>query len=145
MKGPGHWVLWIDGGARGNPGPAGAGAALYDPSGRRVAARGWPLGRTTNNAAEYEGLVRGLELARDAGADRIEVRSDSELLVRQMTGEYRIRAVHLQDAAARARAVAESFAEARFTAVPREANREADRLANRAMDEAEQAPGMLRS
>jgi len=147
----GVWVLWIDGGARGNPGPAGAGAALYNPAGKRVAAKAFPFGVATNNAAEYEALIRGLELARAAGARRIEVRSDSELLVRQMTGEYRVRAHHLQDAAERAHGLLGAFAEARFTAIRREANREADRLANRAMDEVERSRdsrpggGMVRS
>ena len=131
----GWWILWIDGGARGNPGPAGAGAVLHDPAGRRAAAKSFPLGRTTNNDAEYAGLIHGLGMARDAGARRVEVRSDSELLVRQMTGEYRIRAAHLMEAAARARELAEGFAEVRFTSIPRAANGEADRLANRAMDE----------
>ena len=147
----GWWVLWIDGGARGNPGPAGAGAVLHDPSGRRAAAQAFPLGRTTNNDAEYAGLIHGLGMAREAGARRVEVRSDSELLVRQMTGEYRIRAPHLQEAAARARELVQGFADIRFTAIPRTANREADRLANRAMDDVKgvrPAPGpggMVRS
>jgi len=141
----GVWVLWIDGGARGNPGPAGAGAALYNPAGKRVAAKSFPFGVATNNAAEYEGLIRGLEMARVAGARRIEVRSDSELLVRQMTGEYRVRAHHLREAAERARILLGAFSEARFTAIRREANREADRLANRAMDEVERDRGMVRS
>ncbi|MEK7476972.1 MAG: ribonuclease HI family protein [Candidatus Coatesbacteria bacterium] len=147
----GWWVLWIDGGARGNPGPAGAGAVLHDPAGRRIAAQSFPLGRTTNNDAEYAGLIHGLGMARNAGARRLEIRSDSELLVRQMTGEYRIRAPHLQEAAARAREAAQAFTEVLFTAIPREANREADRLANRAMDEggggrrAGNPDGMVRS
>jgi probable phosphoglycerate mutase len=106
-----------------------------------VATGSFPLGRTTNNAAEYEGLIRGLEMARAAGALRIEVRSDSELLVRQMTGEYRIRAEHLREAAARAQVLADGFAGIRFTSVPREANREADRLANLAMDKVESSRG----
>lgn len=141
----GVWVLWIDGGARGNPGPAGAGAALYNPAGRRVAAKSFPLGVATNNAAEYEGLIRGLTMARAAGARRIEIRSDSELLVRQMTGLYRVRAHHLRDAAERAHDLLGAFAEARFTAIRREANREADRLANRAMDAVQRGGGMVRS
>jgi len=147
----GWWTLWIDGGARGNPGPAGAGAVLRDPAGRPVAARAFPLGRTTNNDAEYAGLIHGLGLAREAGARRVEVRSDSELLVRQMTGEYRIRAIHLKEAAAQARRLAQAFADTRFISIPRAANREADRLANRAMDQVERGRqvrrpgGMVRS
>lgn len=135
----GFWILWIDGGARGNPGPAGAGAILRDPSGRVVSSRAIPLGRTTNNDAEYAGLIHGLEMAKEAGVRRLEVRSDSELLVRQMTGVYRIRAHHLLEAAARARELLAGFEEVGFAAIPREDNREADRLANRAMDEAGRA------
>ncbi len=135
--GTGLWVLWVDGGARGNPGPAGAGSVLHDGGGRRVAARCWPLGRSTNNSAEYEGLVRGLEMAAAAGARRLEVRSDSELIVKQMRGEYRTRAPHLKEALARAKRAAAVFEEVRFTAVPRERNRESDRLANLAMDKSE--------
>lgn len=131
------WILYIDGGARGNPGPAGAGAALYDGKGLKVAEMRWPLGRTTNNTAEYEGLIRGLEMAKTAGARRLEVRSDSELIVRQMRGEYRVKAPHLKKAAQRAVGAVARLAEVVFTAIPREENREADRLANLAMDEVE--------
>jgi ribonuclease HI len=112
---------------------------LYE-RGARIAARAYPLGILTNNAAEYAGLIRGLELARQSGARRLEVRSDSELMVRQMQGAYRTRARHLKDAALRARELMKSFAEVRFTPIPREENREADRLANQAMDEAEAVP-----
>ena len=134
-------MLEIDGGARGNPGPAGAGAVLTDPAGTRVAAEAWPLGRSTNNAAEYEGLVRGLELARARGARRLLVRSDSELLVNQMTGAYRVRATHLAALAARAHAAAAAFDAVTYAAVPRARNAEADRLANVAMDRVERGEG----
>jgi len=137
----GFWVLYIDGGSRGNPGPAGAGAVLYDSDGRKAAEECFPLGRQTNNTAEYEGLVRGLEMARKAGACRLEIRSDSELLVRQMNGEYRTRAKHLREAAEKARGWLDEFSETRFTAIPRERNIEADRLANRAMDSIERNAG----
>ena len=132
---PDEWLLAIDGGARGNPGPAGAGMVLDGPGGRRAAAHAVPLGRRTNNEAEYEALLHGLDLARRHGADRLVVRSDSELLVRQMTGEYRVKAVHLKPLVERARALASAFASVRFEAVPRARNAEADRLANRAMDQ----------
>ena len=135
------WVLFVDGGARGNPGPAGAGAVVYDERGAKVAERAVPLGRLTNNAAEYEGLLHGLEMAREAGARYLEVRSDSELLVRQMQGEYRTRARHLKLAAERARILASGFAGVTFVAIPRELNLEADILANKAMDETERGPG----
>ncbi len=127
----------MDGGARGNPGPAGAGAVVYDPAGTKRATRAFPLGVLTNNAAEYEGLLRGLALAREAGARRLEVHSDSELVVRQLEGAYKIRAPHLRALAERARTALAGFEEARLVAIPREKNREADRLANEAMDEVE--------
>jgi len=97
----------------------------------------WGLGRTTNNTAEYEGLIRGLEMAVTAGARRLEVRSDSELLVRQMKGEYRVRAPHLRKAVLRAQGALSRISEVIFAAIPREENREADQLANQAMDEVE--------
>ena len=130
-------MLWVDGGARGNPGPGGAGAVLRDGSGKKVAAMGWALGRRTNNDAEYEGLIRGLAMAASAGARRLEVRSDSELMVKQMNGEYRTKASHLREAAGRARAALAPFEAVNFTAIPRGQNGEADRLANIAMDEEE--------
>ena len=131
------WVLTIDGGARGNPGPAGAGIVLDDARHRRIAAEARPLGRATNNVAEYEGLLRGLELAQEHGARRLTVRSDSELLVRQMTGEYKVKAEHLKPLADRARTLVAQFDLVQFEAIPREQNREADRLANEAMDAVE--------
>ena len=134
------WTLFIDGGARGNPGPAGAGAIIYDESGVKVAEQFFPLGHLTNNAAEYEGLLHGLCMARAAGARRIEVRSDSELLVRQMQGSYRTRAKHLKQAAEKARSLLADFTDVRFVAIPRELNIEADLLANKAMDETERNP-----
>ena len=131
---PNEWVLAVDGGARGNPGPAGAGLLLTAPDGRQAAAEAVPLGRRTNNEAEYEALLHGLALARDRGAARLVVRSDSELLVRQMTGEYRVKAEHLKPLAERARTLAAGFTSIRYVAVPREDNAAADRLANEAMD-----------
>lgn len=133
------WILYIDGGARGNPGPAGAGAVVYDERGTKLVERRYPLGQLTNNAAEYEGLLRGLELARTAGARQLEIRSDSELLVRQMQGEYKTKARHLKEAVARARALLNGFTSVTFVTIPREENLEADLLANKAMDEIERA------
>ena len=133
------WILYIDGGARGNPGPAGAAAVVYDERGTKLVERLYPLGHLTNNAAEYEGLLRGLELARSAGARQLEVRSDSELLVRQMQGEYKTKASHLKEAVARAHALLSGFTRVTFVTIPREENLEADLLANKAMDETERA------
>lgn len=133
-------VLYIDGGARGNPGPAGAGALIYDERGNQIAAEAFPLGILTNNAAEYAALIKGLEMARDAGVRRLEVRTDSQLLVRQIQGIYRTRAVHLREAALTAHKLIKAFSEVRFISIPREQNREADRLANRAMDSLQAGP-----
>jgi len=91
----------------------------------------------TNNAAEYQGLIRGLAMAREHGATRLDVRSDSELLVFQLNGIYKIKAPHLADLAAQARTLASEFASVRYIPIPREQNTEADRLANRAMDDVE--------
>jgi ribonuclease HI len=107
---------------------------VYDSEGRLVAGRGKPLGRATNNEAEYGGLLLGLELARELGARDLEIRADSELLVRQVRGEYRVRAVNLRGLVERARDLLEGFPGAELVAVPRKDNSRADRLANRAMD-----------
>lgn len=132
----GWWILSVDGGARGNPGPAGAGAVLTDPAGRVRAELAIPLGRTTNNVAEYEGLLAGLAKAAEFKAQYVDVRSDSELLIRQMTGQYKVRADHLKLLHEKAALAAAGFSGVNFTHIPREQNAAADALANRAMDEA---------
>lgn len=134
---PGWWILSVDGGARGNPGPAGAGAVLADPTGRVTAELAIPLGRTTNNVAEYEGLLAGLAKAAASGAQYVEVRSDSELLIRQMTGRYQVRADHLKPLHEKAALAVAGFAGVNFTHIPRAQNAAADALANRAMDQAQ--------
>ena len=127
------YVLQADGAARGNPGPAGAGAVLYAPDGSVVAELRKPLGTATNNRAEYEALVIGLEEARRRDIEDLVIRLDSELLVKQMRGEYRIRSEALRPLAQRAaRLIAELGA--RIEHVPRERNAHADRLANEAID-----------
>lgn len=127
------YVLQADGAARGNPGPAGAGAVLFAPDGSVVAELRKPLGTATNNRAEYEALVIGLEEARRRGIDDLVIKLDSELLVKQMRGEYRIRNEALRPLAQRAiRLIAELGA--RIEHVPRERNAHADRLANEAID-----------
>jgi ribonuclease HI len=135
----GEWTLAVDGGARGNPGPAGAGAVLTAPDGRVAATCSRPLGRLTNNAAEYEALLLGLALASEHGARRLIVRSDSELLVRQLEGAYRVRAPGLKALHERAVAALAAFERVTLDAVPREQNAAADRLANEAMDRAARA------
>ena len=126
-------MLQADGAARGNPGPAGAGAVLFDPDGHVVAELRKALGVATNNRAEYEALVIGLEEARRRGVADLVIRLDSELLVKQMRGQYRIKHEALRPLAQRA---AQLIAElgARIEHVPRERNAHADRLANEAID-----------
>ncbi len=128
------WTAYIDGGSRGNPGTAGAGVYLVDEQNRAVLAVGFYLGRMTNNEAEYQGLLNSLRLLEAAGASQVRIFSDSELLVRQIQGEYRVKAPGLKPLFAQAHAGLERFAEWRIGHVYREQNTMADALANRAMD-----------
>jgi probable phosphoglycerate mutase len=128
-------IVEADGGSRGNPGPAGYGAVVRDANtGEVLAERKAGLGFTTNNVAEYSGLLAGLEAARDLGAATVAVRMDSKLVVEQMSGRWRIRHAPLQTLAARARELVAGFDTVTFDWVPRESNKHADRLANEAMD-----------
>jgi ribonuclease HI len=129
-----HLIVWCDGAARGNPGPAGAGAQLTTPDGSVVAEIAEGIGETTNNVAEYTAAIRGLERAAELGALEVTLRSDSQLLVNQLTGRYRVRTAHLVPLYERARALARRFRRIRFEHVPRERNSEADRLANEGVD-----------
>lgn len=127
-------VIHIDGGARGNPGPAGAGVSICDEDGTALFEGGFFLGRATNNIAEYTGLVKALDVAASIGGREVDIRSDSELLVRQINGEYRVRNETLKDYFDRAMKGLRAFAKWRVSHVRREANRRADELANLAMD-----------
>jgi ribonuclease HI len=127
--------LYSDGAARGNPGPAGAGAVLVKGDGAVVARLGKFLGEQTNNVAEYQGLILGLEAALKLGADEIEIRADSELMVRQILGTYRVKNPGLKPLYGRARELLRRFAKVDIAHVPREENREADEMSNRAIDE----------
>ena len=129
-----YLVAHIDGGARGNPGPAGYGAVITDQAGRRLAELSHYLGRRTNNHAEYAGLIAALEYARRQGAPALKVFSDSELLVRQMQGRYKVRSPELKPLHAEAQRLRRHFQWFQIEHVRREKNREADKLANRAMD-----------
>lgn len=129
-------VVYTDGGSRGNPGPAGYGVRVEDTSGDVLAEFHASIGTATNNVAEYQGLLAALRWARDHGHRRLKVRSDSELLVRQMRGEYRVKHPGLQPLFVQARLLLAEFAEVRFEHVRRSDNAHADRLANAAMDEA---------
>jgi ribonuclease HI len=129
--------VYIDGGSRGNPGPAAAGVVVRDAdNSRTLFEAGYILGRTTNNQAEYQGLIRALEDAARLGANELDIRSDSELLVRQLKGEYRVKSVDLKPLYERAVKLLDGFKAWRIKHVPREHNRRADELANRAMDAA---------
>ncbi|MFW6059268.1 MAG: ribonuclease HI family protein, partial [Phycisphaeraceae bacterium] len=130
-----HLILHIDGGARGNPGPAGVGVVLADADDSTpLHEAGYYIGRATNNVAEYRGLVRGLELAAAMHAQRITVRSDSELLVRQMSGEYRVKSAALKPLHQQAQTLLRRFEQPTVEHVRRELNARADELANLAMD-----------
>jgi ribonuclease HI len=128
---------YIDGGARGNPGPAGYGVRIEDANGTLIEELHGGLGIATNNVAEYNGLLAALKWAVHHGHRSVEIRADSELLVKQMRGEYRVKNPGLQPLAARARLLIGELADVTFRHVRRELNKEADRLSNRGMDEAE--------
>jgi ribonuclease HI len=126
--------LSTDGGARGNPGPAAFGYVLETEGGTILAAHGERIGVATNNVAEYSALVAGLERALELGVDELEVVSDSELLVKQMTGEYRVKNEALKELNERAARLARRLRRVDYTAVRREHNELADRLVNEALD-----------
>ena len=128
--------IFIDGAARGNPGPAACGVLVRDAAGATLLAEGRYLGHGTNNFAEYQGLLLALALARRLGGTELAIRSDSELLVRQMTGAYKVKAPQLRLLWRRAQAAAGRFALVTFAHVPREHNAEADALANEALRQA---------
>ena len=130
---------YIDGGARGNPGPAGYGVRLENENGELLQELYGGLGVSTNNVAEYNGLLAALKWAVDHGYEEVQIRADSELLVKQMRGEYRVKHPGLQPLAARARLLASQLRRVTFQHVRREQNKEADRLSNLGMDAAEAA------
>ena len=128
-------VAYIDGGARGNPGPAGYGVRIEDEHGTLVEELSKPIGIATNNVAEYNGLLAALRYAVDRGEHTVLIRSDSELLVKQMKGEYRVKNAGLQPLHQEARGLVSRLRRVTFEHVRRAQNAEADRLANLAMDE----------
>jgi ribonuclease HI len=130
-------VAYIDGGARGNPGPAGYGVRVERSDGTLVEELHGALGVATNNVAEYNGLLAALQWAVDHGERELHIRADSELLVRQMRGEYKVKHPGLQPLAARARLLCMQLGRVVFEHVRRAQNAEADRLSNLAMDESE--------
>jgi ribonuclease H / adenosylcobalamin/alpha-ribazole phosphatase len=129
--------LSTDGGARGNPGPAAYGFVLETDDGTVLAAEGEAIGVATNNVAEYRALLAGLERALDLGVDEVEVVSDSELLVKQMRGEYKVKNETLRALSLEADRLARRLSRVTYKAVRREHNELADRLVNEALDAAE--------
>ena len=136
MREPGHdtWTLRCDGGSRGNPGPGAYGFVLSDPRGQECEARGEYLGTVTNNVAEYRALIAGLEAAARHAVQKLRVVMDSELVVRQMTGEYKVKNEGLKPLHAEARRKAASFAEVTYRSVLRDENAHADRIVNETLD-----------
>jgi ribonuclease HI len=130
----GSAIANIDGGSRGNPGPAGYGVRVEQPDGTIVELKEF-LGTCTNNVAEYSGLLAALHWAAEHGVSQLRIRSDSELLIKQMRGEYRVKNPGLQPLYEEARALARTIGRVTFEHVRRESNTEADRLANEAMDQ----------
>jgi ribonuclease HI len=126
--------LSTDGGARGNPGPAAFGYVLEAENGAVLAAHGEAIGVATNNVAEYRALVAGLSKAAELGVEELEVVSDSELLVKQMRGEYKVKNAALRELSLEAARLARQIGDVRYTAVRREQNELADRLVNEALD-----------
>lgn len=135
MPAPSLLELYCDGASRGNPGPAAYGFVVFS-GGEVVAEEGKCLGITTNNVAEYEALIRGLERCRTLGGNEVVVRADSELMVRQLNGQYKVRSPHLVPLFEKARQLLRSFPRSRVLHVRREENSHADALANKALDNA---------
>lgn len=130
----------IDGGSRGNPGPASYGVVIRDPRGEIVAKLKKYIGRSTNNVAEYYGLIAALDYAQQHGIRALQVQSDSELLVRQMLGQYKVKSPELRPLYERARKMAQAFDSFKIEHLYREQNAEADALANEALDETSGRP-----
>lgn len=129
-------VIYADGGSRGNPGPSGAGALVKDkePEGTTIGEVTRFLGINTNNFAEYTSLIIGLEKALELGVEIVEVRMDSELIVKQMLGQYRVKNQNLKPLYETAKSLSRKFSEFHIVHIERALNKEADKLANQAMD-----------
>lgn len=139
-RGAAPLVLYFDGASRGNPGPASYG--VWSPSGATASGA---IGTATNNVAEWRGFLAALDLALASGATDVEIRADSQLVLRQFSGEYRMKASHLAAYLREAREKARRLSSLRVAHVPREENREADALANRALDEAAEKARLVRN
>ncbi len=131
-----HFILRTDGGARGNPGPAGIGVVIENAeTGEVLEQHAKYLGKTTNNQAEYRAVLLGLERCRDLGAKRVDVLADSELLIKQANGQYKVKNADLAPLFLRMKNLCVQIGDVAFQHVRREKNKMADALANRAMDE----------
>lgn len=127
-------IIHTDGGARGNPGPAGIGVVFFSPSGRVLHSFKAYIGEATNNMAEYKALIKALEEALRLGYDELTINMDSELVVRQMQGRYKIKEPSLKVLSGQVLALSNRFKKITYRHVPREQNQEADRLVNEAID-----------
>ncbi len=124
----------VDGGSRGNPGPAAVGVVVRNADGEVIADAAEPIGNATNNVAEYRALIRGIELAAEHGATELSLLGDSELVVKQIRGEYKVKDANLKPLHAQARQALSAFSDWTFEHVRREQNAEADALVNQALD-----------
>jgi len=129
-------VVHVDGGSRGNPGPAAIGAVVSDGDGQALREVGRPIGRATNNVAEYRAVLLGIELARELGADELELVGDSELIVKQVRGEYKVKDAGLKPLHAEVKQGLAGLVDWSIRHVRREHNADADRLVNEALDAA---------
>ena len=129
-----EYIIHVDGASRGNPGPASYGFAVLDNDGKVLHRGSGYIGLTTNNVAEYTALIEALEFALKQGISAIEVRSDSQLLVKQLSGEYKVRTPHIGELHERCRDLLRKFAWYQIRHIPRSQNKLADRLANQALD-----------
>ena len=126
-------IVFTDGASRGNPGPAAIGAVIKDEHSRPITSISRPIGQTTNNQAEYQAIIAALERAISLGASQVDVRSDSELLVKQITGRYRVKAASIKPLYQQVKQLLSQLEGFTVTHIPREQNKEADNLANKAL------------
>ena len=127
-------TIWVDGASRGNPGRAAMGVIIKDERGELMARISRRIGTTTNNQAEYRAIIAALEKAIELGATHVVINSDSELVVKQLNGRYRVKNAHLKPLYQKIKQLQSSLEEFTITHIPREQNKEADRLANKALD-----------
>lgn len=128
------FIIYSDGGARGNPGPAAIGAVILSLDGEVIKEISKTIGETTNNQAEYQAIIAGLEAAKDLGAESVECFLDSELVVKQLKREYKVKNKELAPLFLKVHNLSVQFKKISYTHVPREKNKEADRLVNEALD-----------